>query len=46
MDDLTLCSWEDGRVIDEEETDGMKIGMIWRIRASMGAQAYDLPDCV
>jgi len=36
----------DGRVEDEKERRGMKMGIIWRIRADMRNQGYDLPDWV
>ena len=45
-DDLTLCSCDDGRVMDEKERWGMKMETRWRIRADRGNQGYQLPDWV
>ena len=45
MDDLTLCSVM--IIVNEKQRDGgMRIRMMWRIRASMRNQGYDLPDWV
>ena len=41
-DDLTLCSV----MMVEKERWGMKMRTIWRIRADMRCQGYDLPDWV
>jgi len=37
---------DEGRVVDEKERKGMKMRMMWRIRADMIIQGYDLPDQV
>ena len=38
--------YDDGRVVDKKDRWGMKMRMIWRIRANMRNQGYDLPDWV
>ena len=43
-DDLTLCSCDDGRVVDEKERWRMKMGTICRIRAGMRNQGYDMSN--
>jgi hypothetical protein len=35
---------DNGRVADEDERWGIKIGMIWRIRADIRNQWYNMPD--
>ena len=45
-DDLTLCSCDDGRVVDKKERWRMRIGAIWRIRANMRNQGYHMPERV
>ena len=37
---------DDGRVEDKKERWGMKMGIIWRIRADIKKKGYDLPDLV
>jgi len=44
MDDLTLCSCDDGGVVDEKESWRIKIGTLWRIRADMRYEECDMPD--
>jgi len=43
---LNFVFCDDGRVVDKKERWWMKMGMIWRIRAEMRNQGYDLPDWV
>ena len=45
-DDSTVCSGDDGTVVDEKERWRMKRGKIWRIRADMRHQVYGMPDWV
>jgi hypothetical protein len=46
-DDSTLCSCDDGKVVDElKERWGMKMGMVRMRRADMRNQEYGMPDWI
>jgi len=43
-DNVTVCSGDDGRVVDEKERWGMKMRTIWMIRTNIINHGYDLPE--
>jgi len=45
-DNITLCSCDHSRLVDEQERWEMKMGMIWRIRANMTNQGYKMANWV
>jgi len=45
-DDLTLCSCDDGRVVNEKERGRMRMGTMWRLYADLRNQGYEKPHWI